>query len=39
MQLYKELITELVSIPGKIEKALKVNDQALELAKIISEFT
>ena len=31
---YKELITELVSIPGKIEKALKVNDQALELSKI-----
>jgi glutamine---fructose-6-phosphate transaminase (isomerizing) len=32
--LYKELITELASIPGKIEKALKVNDQAFELAKI-----
>jgi glucosamine--fructose-6-phosphate aminotransferase (isomerizing) len=31
---YKKLITELVSIPEKIEKALKVNDQALELAKI-----
>jgi glucosamine--fructose-6-phosphate aminotransferase (isomerizing) len=31
---YKDLITELVSIPGKIEKALKVNDQALELARI-----
>jgi len=31
---YKELITELVSIPGKIEKALEVNDQALELAKV-----
>ncbi len=31
---YKELITELVSIPSKIEKALKVNDQALELAAI-----
>jgi glucosamine--fructose-6-phosphate aminotransferase (isomerizing) len=31
---YKELITELASIPGKIENALKVNDQALELAKI-----
>lgn len=30
---YKQLITELVSIPDKIEKALKVNDQALELAK------
>ena len=32
--LYKELITELVSIPGKIEKALEVNDKALELAKV-----
>jgi glucosamine--fructose-6-phosphate aminotransferase (isomerizing) len=31
---YKELITELVSIPGKIENALKINDQALELAKV-----
>jgi glutamine---fructose-6-phosphate transaminase (isomerizing) len=31
---YKELITELASIPGKIENALKVNDQALDLAKI-----
>lgn len=31
---YKELITELVSIPSKIEKALKVNDQALKLAQI-----
>jgi glutamine---fructose-6-phosphate transaminase (isomerizing) len=30
---YKELIAELVSIPGKIEKALEVNLQALELAK------
>jgi glutamine---fructose-6-phosphate transaminase (isomerizing) len=29
---YKELIDELVSIPAKIEKALKVNEQALELA-------
>jgi glucosamine--fructose-6-phosphate aminotransferase (isomerizing) len=32
---YKDLITELVSIPGKIEKALEMNDQALELAKVI----
>jgi glucosamine--fructose-6-phosphate aminotransferase (isomerizing) len=32
---YKELITELVSIPGKIEQALKVNDQALEISEII----
>jgi glucosamine--fructose-6-phosphate aminotransferase (isomerizing) len=31
---YKALITELVSIPGKIEKALEVNDQALELARV-----
>ncbi len=31
---YKDLITELVSIPGKIEKALGVSDQALELAKV-----
>ena len=30
---YKILITELASIPAKIEKALKVNDQAFELAK------
>jgi glucosamine--fructose-6-phosphate aminotransferase (isomerizing) len=34
-ELYKELITELVSIPGKIEKALEVNTQALELARVI----
>jgi glutamine---fructose-6-phosphate transaminase (isomerizing) len=32
---YTELINELVSIPEKIEKALKKNDQILELAKII----
>jgi glucosamine--fructose-6-phosphate aminotransferase (isomerizing) len=31
---YKELITELVSIPGKIEKTLAKNDKALELSKI-----
>jgi glutamine---fructose-6-phosphate transaminase (isomerizing) len=31
---YKELITELVAIPGKIEKALEVNQNALELAKV-----
>jgi len=31
---YKVLIKELVAIPGKIERALKVNDQALDLAKI-----
>ncbi len=34
---YKELITELVSIPSKIEKTLKVNDHALELAKKFSQ--
>ncbi len=32
---YKNLITELISIPVKIEKALTLNDQALELAKVI----
>lgn len=31
---YKDLITELASIPGKVEDALKVNDQAFELAKV-----
>jgi len=30
---HRELISELVSIPSRIEHALKVNDQALELAK------
>jgi len=30
---YKDLIIELVSIPGKIEKALKVNEKALQLAE------
>lgn len=30
---YKELITELVSIPGKIEKTLQINEKALELAR------
>jgi len=34
---YRELITELSSIPAKIERALKVNDQALELAGIFSQ--
>jgi glutamine---fructose-6-phosphate transaminase (isomerizing) len=32
---YKGLITELVSLPSKIEKALEKNDQVLELAKIV----
>jgi glutamine---fructose-6-phosphate transaminase (isomerizing) len=31
---YKELINELVTIPSKIEKALRVNEQALALAKM-----
>jgi glucosamine--fructose-6-phosphate aminotransferase (isomerizing) len=31
---YKELITELATIPVKVENALKVNSQALELAKV-----
>ncbi len=31
---YKAYITELVSVPDKITKALEVNDQALELAKL-----
>jgi glutamine---fructose-6-phosphate transaminase (isomerizing) len=31
---YKDLVTELASIPAKIEKTLKVNDQALDLARI-----
>ncbi len=34
---YKKLIDELVSIPEKIEKALKVNEQALDLAKIYQQ--
>jgi glucosamine--fructose-6-phosphate aminotransferase (isomerizing) len=34
---YKGLITELASIPSKIDKALKVNDQALELANIFRD--
>ncbi len=31
--MYKNLIKELALIPGKIEKALEVNDQSLELSK------
>ncbi|HBE42933.1 MAG TPA: glutamine--fructose-6-phosphate transaminase (isomerizing) [Bacteroidales bacterium] len=34
---YRELITELVSVPSKIEKALKVNEQALEIGKLIRD--
>jgi glutamine---fructose-6-phosphate transaminase (isomerizing) len=32
---YNELITELVSLPEKIERTLKVNDTVMELAKTI----
>ncbi len=32
--LYKDLLTELVAIPGKMEKALEVNLKALELSKV-----
>jgi glucosamine--fructose-6-phosphate aminotransferase (isomerizing) len=35
--LFRELITELVSIPEKIEKALKVNDQTLKLSEIFRD--
>jgi glutamine---fructose-6-phosphate transaminase (isomerizing) len=31
---YRELVNELTSIPGKIEKALGVNEQAMELSKV-----
>jgi glucosamine--fructose-6-phosphate aminotransferase (isomerizing) len=33
----KELIDELVSIPGKIEEALKVNEQSLALSGVIKD--
>jgi len=36
---YRGLIGELVSLPGKVEEALKVNDQALALAKIYKDST
>jgi glutamine---fructose-6-phosphate transaminase (isomerizing) len=32
---YNELLSELVLLPEKIEKTLKVNDEVLELAKVI----
>jgi glutamine---fructose-6-phosphate transaminase (isomerizing) len=35
---YKELITELVSIPSKIEKALLVNEQAMALSKMFENI-
>jgi glucosamine--fructose-6-phosphate aminotransferase (isomerizing) len=35
--LFKELITELASIPGKIEKALKVNEQSMILSEIFRD--
>jgi glucosamine--fructose-6-phosphate aminotransferase (isomerizing) len=31
---YKDMIKELTAMPGKIEHALNVNDQALEIAKV-----
>ncbi|MDF1559990.1 MAG: glutamine--fructose-6-phosphate transaminase (isomerizing) [Bacteroidales bacterium] len=36
---YRELIGELISLPEKVEKALQVNDNALELAKIYKDST
>lgn len=36
---YHDLINELASLPGKVESALKVNDQALALAKIYQNST
>jgi len=36
---YRELINELISLPGKVETALKMNDQALALAKIYKDST
>ena len=36
---YRSLIGELVALPEKVEKALKVNDQALALAKIYKDST
>ncbi len=35
--LYRELIDELVKIPEKIEKTLRVNDQALKISELISD--
>ncbi len=34
---YRELIIEISSIPGLVEKTLKINNQTLELAKIIKD--
>lgn len=34
---FRELITELAAIPDKIEKALKVNDRALELSRLFKD--
>jgi glucosamine--fructose-6-phosphate aminotransferase (isomerizing) len=36
---YHGLIGELISLPGKIETALKINDQALALARIYKDST
>ena len=35
---YKELITELISVPEKIQKALEVNDKVLELSKVFENI-
>ena len=36
---YRELIRELISLPGKLEQALMVNDKALALAQIYKDST
>ncbi len=36
---YRGLIGDLISLPDKVEKALQVNDKALELAKIYKDST
>ncbi|MRR18726.1 glutamine--fructose-6-phosphate transaminase (isomerizing) [bacterium] len=36
---YHGLIGELISLPGKIETALKINDQALALARVYKDST
>lgn len=36
---YHDLISELISLPGKVETALKINDQALALAQIYQSST
>ncbi len=36
---YRGLIHELTSLPGKVEQALKMNDKALDLARIYKDST